>query len=486
MVVTRFAPSPTGYLHIGSARTALFSWLLARHSGGTFILRIEDTDQRRSTAESARKILEDLRWLGLDWDEGPDVGGPNGPYFQSRRLDTYRKYIDQLIQQDRAYKCFETPEELSAARKADKAYRYNGAGRKLTAAQITQYEAEGRPCVVRLRMGDEDITVNDAILGSVTFKAEELEDFVIRKSDGFPTFHLAVVVDDYIMGVTHVIRGQEHLMNTPKHMALQRALGFSTPGYAHIPLIFNMAGTKMSKRDKDKAAKLAAPIPEIDINDFRLAGYLPEAILNFVALLGWSPGGDREFMTPAEMTELFSIERIGKTNARFDRDKLRAFNAEYIKNADKDRLRYLAREFLELTDYPLKHADDVTLDRIIDMYRPRSRTLADMAESSAFFLADRIEYDPKAVRKVLAKEGVSTYLTDMHQHLADLQPWTAAQIHQSIDLYAAGAVVKIGAVAQPIRVAVAGKAVSPPIDQTLELLGREKTLARILTAMQQV
>ncbi|NLX06303.1 MAG: glutamate--tRNA ligase [Phycisphaerae bacterium] len=484
--VTRFAPSPTGYLHIGGARTALFNWLLARKTSGRFILRIEDTDQRRSTDESTRMILEDINWLGLIWDEGPEVGGANGPYFQSQRLEIYRKCTDQLIAAGRAYKSFETAEELEAAReearKAGKGFKYDGRAKNLTPEQIRQYETEGRPFVVRLATTGEDVTVNDMILGQVVFKAEELEDFVILKSDGFPTYHLGVVVDDHLMGVTHVLRGQEHLMNTPKHIALQRALGFPTPIYAHLPLIFNMDGSKMSKRDKEKAAREGRPAPEIDVHDFRLAGYLPEALLNFVALLGWSPGGDREIMSLSEMTQLFSIERIGKTNARFDREKLAAFNAEYIRSVPLERLREAMRDFLALTDYPLKAADDGLLDRILVMYRERAKTLAEIAQKSRMFFVEQVEYDEKAVAKVLKKDPASKVLADMAERLAGLEAWTAANIHQAIETYAAENELNMGKVAQPLRVAVSGETVSPPIDQTIEALGKDVAIARIQQA----
>ena len=488
-IVTRFAPSPTGYLHVGGSRTALFNWLLARKLGGKFVLRIEDTDQVRSTEESTRKILEDMHWLGLTWDEGPEVNGPNGPYFQSQRLEIYRKYAEQLLAAGRAYKCFETPEELAAARTKAKAegrpLKYNRAALKLLPEQIKDLETQGRPFVIRFHMPDTDIVVHDVILGDVTFKVPELEDFVIVKSDGFPTYHFAVVVDDYLMQVTHVLRGQEHLMNTPKHQALQEAFGFPHPVYAHMPLIFNMDGSKMSKRDKEKAIKAGKTPPEIDVHDFRVAGYMPEALLNFVSLLGWSPGGDRELMSIAEMTQLFSVERIGKTNAKFDRDKLRAFNTEYIKTATRERLREVVQQFLDVTDYPLKHADPGVREQILELYQPRSRTLVEMAEMSRFFLVDEITYDPKAVDKVLKKdEGAAAVLADLLDRLTGLAPWTVESLTQCIDGYAAEKQLKMPKVAQPIRVAVAGTAVSPPLYETLHVLGKEKTIKRIAQAKQ--
>jgi glutamyl-tRNA synthetase len=477
-IVTRFAPSPTGYLHIGGARTALFNWLLAKQQGGKFILRIEDTDQVRSTDESTLRILEDMKWLGLDWQEGPEVGGPNGPYFQSQRLEIYREWAQKLIDMGRAYKCFATPEELAEARAKDKGFKYDRRGLKLTPDEIAAYEAEGRPAVIRFKMPDKDITVHDAILGDVTMKAPELEDFVIMKSDGFPTYHFAVVLDDYHMQVTHILRGQEHLMNTPKHMALQEAMGFPHPTYAHLSVIFNMGGGKMSKRDKEKALKAGLTPPEIDVHDFKVAGYMPEAVLNFIALLGWSPGHDIELMPMDELIQRFSIDRIGKTNARFDRDKLRSFNMEYIKNASRDRLREVVKEFLAVTDYPMKQADPAMFEKLLDLYQPRSRTLVEMAENSAFLFVDEVTYDEKAVNKFLRKEGVESMLAEIKDRLAALPDWTLEPLHKVIEDYCAEKELGMGKVAQPIRVVVTGSTVSPALNETLEALGREKTLKR--------
>ncbi len=482
-VVTRFAPSPTGYLHVGGARTAFFNWLISKQKGGRFILRIEDTDQVRSTDESCRKILQDMKWLGLDYNEGPEVGGPNGPYFQSQRLGIYREYAEKLLSMRRAYKCFETPEELTAAREKARAegktYKYDRRGYHLTPEQVKELESQGRPYVIRFLMPDKDITVHDIILGDVTMRAPELEDFVIMKSDGFPTYHFGVVIDDYHMQVTHVLRGQEHLMNTPKHIALQEALGFPHPAYAHLPVIFNMEGGKMSKRDKEKAIKAGKTPPEIDIYDFRAGGYMPEALLNFIALLGWSPGNDLEFMTIEKMIELFSIERIGKTNAKFDREKLRAFNNEYIKNASRERLREVIRQFLEVTDYPMKQADEAMLEKLIELYQPRSRTLVEMAEGSRFFFVDQVAYDSKAVDKFLRKDNGATVLAELEARLSGVDPWNRETIGKSIEGYCQEKNLGLGKVAQPIRVAVTGTAVSPPLFETLETLGKEKTLRRL-------
>ncbi len=574
-IVTRFAPSPTGELHIGGARTALFNWALARRHGGKFILRLEDTDRARSSEASTRRIIADLKWLGIDWDEGPDIEGdsledwlkPDAPivkrgdqesYFQSERLDIYRRYIDQLLESGRAYKCFKTPEELDAmrqaARAAGKAIAYDPAeSRSLTSAQIAALEAQGRPYVVRFAMPDHAITVRDAVLGDVTVEPSQLEDFVIVKADGFPTFHFAVVVDDSTMGVTHVMRGQEHLANTPKHIALQEALGFDHPVYAHIPLIFNPDGSKMSKRDKAKAAraagrehvrslaevdgwiedvvrdgrsdanymarpesafseadvrafldgkndhthiagmiafKLGVPLPEIDTADFRDSGYLPHALNNYLALLGWNPGGDVERFDMEFLRQNFSIERIGKSNAKFDREKLLAFNQEAIAKLPESEFRHqlwnvntwagrswYARYF----DGP----DDPLFIAFARAYQPRSRTLRDPEHLGAFFFkkTEDITYDlsDKNIHKTLLKnDGEGKGVLDaIRPILKAVDPWSGAAAQAALEKFAETRNLKLGAIAQPLRIAISGTTVTPPLDLTLEILGGPAVLHRI-------
>ena len=499
-VVTRFAPSPTGALHVGGARTALFNWAFARRHGGRFVLRMEDTDQARSTPQSTRSILADLRWLGLDWDEGPPCPehwddalaegfdpdasalGDRGPYFQSQRLAIYREHLQRLIDADQAY------------------------------------EDEGAH---RFRVPGGDISIADEVLGEVVVKAEQLKDFVIFKSDGFPTFHFAVVVDDALMGVTHVIRGQEHLSNTPKHVALQDALGFDRPRYAHIPLIFNPDGSKMSKRDKAKVARTAArhrewpvltvapeayeafrnkksddaaiaeaiaqelnlTLPEIDVLDFRRSGYLPQVLLNTIALLGWSPGNDIERFDLDFLVAHFGLDRIGKSNARFDRDKLFRFNAEAIAALASGKFRRLLTEHF-------KRFHPGCLDRLGDhfdafaaSYQGRSRTLGEPVTIGEFFLADddAIEYDQKAVKKVLEKndgEGL-TVLGEVVPLLESCGDWSVPGLDTLIKGLAEKKGIGLGRIAQPLRVAVSGGTVSPPIGDTLTILGRQTTLERI-------
>lgn len=531
-IVTRFAPSPTGYLHVGGARTALFNWAFARRHGGRFILRIEDTDAARSTDESTRKILEDLRWLGLNWDEGPEVGGPSGPYFQSQRGHLYKQYLEQLASSGRAYRCFKTAEELTADRNKAKAegraYKYDPSeSLHLSKEQVAAFEAAGRPFVWRFRMPDTDVTVHDLVLGDVTIKAAELEDFIIIKGDGGPTFHFANVVDDATMHVTHVLRAQEHLMNTPKHVAMFDALGLPRPKYAHMPLIFNSDGSKMSKRDKAKVARAAVKdrkvtavpgiddatfrafvdkksdaaeiavavaaafdliLPEIDVHDFRRSGYLPSVILNYLALLGWSPGNDLERFDLQFLAENFDLERIGKSNARFDRAKLLAFNTEAIGKLTPDEFFARWREHLVAfhPDYLAKF-DDAKLRILAEAYRPRSRTLDEPAINGRFFITPDVEfaYDAKAVEKVLKKENGAglAMLRDLLAMLTEIADWNGPAIHTALEEFAKRAGKGMGDVAQPLRVAVSGSTVSPPIQDTLALLGKASTLARINRAI---
>ncbi|MCH6550698.1 MAG: glutamate--tRNA ligase [Planctomycetes bacterium] len=540
---TRFAPSPTGHLHVGGARTALFCWALARANGGRFLLRIEDTDRRRSSESSTRELLEGLEWLGIDWDEGLEYkawgGGESGPYRQSERLDLYRVHAERLIKQGAAYRAFETPQELEAARAAAAAerrgYRYDRAALRLDPETIARYLREHRPYVVRFRVPDEgEITVQDEVRGDVCVSAEELDDLVIMKADGYPTYHFAVVVDDELMGVTHVIRGQEHLYNTARHVLLQEALGFRRPAYAHLSLIFNPDGSKMSKRDKDRALRravadagiedpprcpasdepvvsqehwawwraskdhqlelepaerlaeaLGVDLPEIDVEDFRRAGYLPEVLVNYLALLGWSPGGDREKFDRAFLIEHFDLDRIVKSPARFDREKLRAFNLDALQAMSGEAFekqlrahgeRYRA-EFLE-------KLGERKFSLFAAANHARSKTLDDPFRDGRFFVIadDEVVYEQsKAVRKALGGDPSGcARLEALVPILQNLAEWSGPALEEAVTRYAdehAGG--KLGKVAQPLRIAVSGGPVSPAIFDTLVILGREATLNRI-------
>ena len=474
-IKTRFAPSPTGYLHVGGARTALFNFLLARQGGGTFLLRIEDTDRTRHDESAIARIIDDMRWLGLNWDEGPEVGGNNGPYQQSQRLGVYGQYIDRLLEAGQAYFAFETPEQLDAMRaQADKGgFRYTRPNPLPSVADAEKARAEGKPVVVRFLCPDKDVTIHDEAFGDVTIPAAEMDDFIIRKADGYPTFYLANVVDDALMGVTCICRGQEFLGQTWRQSALREALGLDEPLYCHLPLIMDVKGRKLSKRDGD-----------VDVHDFRSAGYLPEVLVNFIALLGWNPGGGREKLAMAELIEHFSIERIGKANAKFDRDKLLAFNTDAIAAADEDRLLAGLRDYLSL--HPdislLIDADDEALLRCLLRANKGFRTFADIpAKCNVLFVADdAYDYDAKAVAKVLAKNDSAglAVLSDLQADLAACE-WAADGLEGLIKAYCEAHGLGMGKVAQPIRVAVTGTTISPSIFDTLVILGREKTLARI-------
>ncbi|HVT79150.1 MAG TPA: glutamate--tRNA ligase [Phycisphaerae bacterium] len=529
MVKTRFAPSPTGFLHVGGARTALYSWLYARKVavGGQdakFVLRIEDTDQVRSTAESAAGILQDLLWLGIQWDEGPVVGGSKNQFFQSERLELYDKHIKELLAKDAAYEAYESPAQLTAMRQAaekeKRPFRYR---RDIPGRQLAPQE--GVKPVVRFAMPYKDITVHDLILGDVTVVAAEHDDIVIRKADGFPTYHFAVVIDDHYMGITHVLRAQEHLMNTFKHLGLYEALGWKPPEHGHLPLVFNMDNTKMSKREKAKAVRadmqakypdknystviektgidaktfadfmakksdavelavriagsVGTKLPEIDVQDFRRSGYLPEALCNFIALVGWAPGNDIELMSRDEMLRLFSLEGIQKTPGRFDRKKLAWMNGEYIRKATIDRLADAVESFNAVTDTPLKNASREVIKELLAMYQERMVTIAEMADNARFFFEEPV-YDPKAVDKHVSNNGGIDFLRAIQSILGPVtaDQWNKTGLAEPMDrVLALGE--KRGAAAQALRVALSGGAVSPPLLETIALLGREKTLARI-------
>ncbi len=487
----------------------LFNWLLARKLGGTFILRIEDTDRSRHVEDSVAKIAEDLRWLGLPWDEGPEVGGGFGPYFQSRRLELYDTHLQRLLESGDAYYALESPEELAAMRASAKeqsgGFKYPRPDPLPTIEQGRAARADGKPVVVRFKMPNRDVTIVDDILGEVTVAADQLEDLVIQKSDGFPTYHFACVVDDELMGVTHVLRGQEHLMNTPKHVAMQHALGFRTPRFAHLPVIFNMSGSKMSKRDKEKAIKKGEPPPEIDVHDFRRAGYLPEAVVNFIALLGWNPGDDRETFTLAELTEAFSVERVGKANAKFDREKLLAFNTAWAARVSSERLVEAYRDYLETNEVLSSPSRPIGDGQYQWIFQPSGspptdddlrwilsvcegfRTFRHVGEKVRFLFTpdEEIVYEPKAVKKVLAKNDGAGYamLEYLLPKLEGLKSWTADGFEKLLAASCEERGTKLGNVAQPLRVAITGTTISPSIHESLAKLGKERTMARVVRCL---
>jgi len=530
MVVTRFAPSPTGYLHVGGARTALFNWLLAKKMGGKFILRIEDTDTRRNTPTAAQQVMDDLQWLGLNWDEGPRVGGENGPYLQSERRDIYDKYIQQLLDEGKAYYCFETQEELGAIRdasaKAKTALVYPRPEKYPTLEDVEKAKSEGRPVVVRFAMPDTDVVITDVVRGEVNVAAGEIGDFIIKKSDGFPTYHMAVVIDDELMGVTHIIRGQEHLMNTPGHQALQDALGFRRPTYAHMSVTVSEGGGKLSKRERPKALKnfiksrseinvdelvgiggitaeelesfvkgktipdmpiidaiakqIGLKLPEINVVDFFKSGYLPETMINFLGLLGWSTSDDREVMQLAEQIECFDLKRLAKSNSLFDRKKLLSFNTEHMKLVGKEELLANFKNYLKEISSPLTAADDELLKRFLTI-NEGARTLAEIEVKCKFVFVenDAIEFDKKAVKKVLKKGNALEMLAEIRSRFAALEEITAEGIEKLLRDLAEEKEVGLGKVAQPLRVAICGNTISPPIFESVDIIGMKSTLERI-------
>ncbi len=476
-VRARFAPSPTGYLHVGGARTALFNFLFCRHGDGAFVLRIEDTDVRRNVEGAEDKLLEDLRWLGVVWDEGPGVGGDFGPYRQSERRELYDAACRQLLDSGIAYYAFDTPEQLDAMRReasrAKRNFRYPRPKTFPNQGHAEKARADGLPVVVRFKIPDHDVEVRDEILGTVRFPVNEMDDFVIVKSNGWPTYHFAVVVDDAAMEITHVLRAQEHLMNTSRHVLLQQALGYPIPKYAHLPLVFNMDGSKMSKRDTEA----------VYVHDFRAEGYLPEALANFIALIGWSPGDDREKMSLDEMARAFSLDRVGKTAGRFDRDKLLAMNTLWGADLPLDRLTEAFRDYLEVGQSALRSMMDDDITRQVLVACKGFRTLRDVETKVAPLFApdDEVVYDPKAVRKVLEKKegrGWKT-LERLAPELEALTPWSAEGLEKLIARFCEQHELKLGDVAQPLRVAVTGRTISPAIYDTLTILGKDKTANRI-------
>ena len=531
MIVTRFAPSPTGYLHVGGARTALFNWFLARRMGGKFLLRIEDTDVKRNTPTATQQVLEDLKWLGIDWDEGPDKGGPNGPYLQSQRLDLYTQYAQKLLAEGKAYYCFDTAEELERMRKQAEAEKrknvYLRPEHFPDESDVQKARAKGRLVTIRFAVDQsKPVVVNDEIRGQVQFEPTELSDFIIIKSDGFPTYHFAVVVDDELMKVTHVIRGQEHLMNTPNHQLLQQALGFHTPVYAHLPVIVSEGGGKLSKRECAKVLKTAikakvdvdlsavakvggigldevnsflagdtAPdmpiidamaeslgvhLPEINIVDFLKSGYLPETLVNFLALLGWNPGDGREIMTTEELIASFDLSRVNKSNSLFDRRKLLAFNTEQLKLCRPQRLLEHFKVYLKEIQSPVASADDTMLARLLKV-NVGARSLEQIERKSrfAFIADDAIVYDDEAVKKVLLKSEGLAMLVAVSQGLKNLPVLTSESIEELLRGLAEQKQVGLGKVAQPLRVALTGTTISPPIFDTVDILGLDRTLKRI-------
>jgi len=454
----------------------LFNWLYARRHGGTFILRIEDTDVERSSADMTTGILDSLRWLGLDWDEGPGVGGPHAPYLQSERLEKYAEAAARLVADGLAYYCYCRPEDLKAKREAAEAaggaWMYDRTCLALSRDEIASREAAGAPRATRFHVPPGETTFDDAVRGLITVAHDHVEDFVIVRSDGNPTYQLSVVVDDVDMGVTQVVRGDDHISNTPKQVLLYRALGAMVPGFAHVPLILGPDKKRLSKRHGATS-----------VGEYEAQGHLPEAMVNFLALLGWSPGsGDREVFTRDELVSVFALEGISGGNAVFNQDKLDWFGQQHM-------LRLSAREILRRLRPSLEAAglwqaafDDGRrewIDAVIDLVKPRARRLGDFVPQLRPFLDDRVELDPAAVEKHLSAAGVREHLDALRARIATLEPFDRQSLESCLRSVAEERGIKAGILIHAARVAVTGQAVSPGIFEVLELVGRETVLARL-------
>ena len=461
-IVTRFAPSPTGFLHIGGARTALFNWLFARRHGGTFILRIEDTDQERSTPESVVAILEGMTWLGMTWDEGP--------YYQTERRELYRKEAKRLLAEGKAYRCVCTPEELDRRREAARAKgekpRYDRRCRDLPPSG-----AEGKPFVVRFKAPLSGTTVvRDLLRGDIAYENEELDDLVLLRSDGSPTYNFVVVVDDATMGITHVLRGDDHLNNTPKQVLLYEALGTLLPRFGHFPLIHGMEGGKLSKRQDD-----------VSVMAYRDRGFLPEAMVNYLVRLGWGHG-DQEIFSVEELTRIFSLESVGKSPSRFDPEKLLHLNAHYIKTGNPERLAALLVPFLGKRGFDVEPSP--WLVKAVRTFQERSRTLEEMAESSEFYFRCK-DPDPKAAEKFFTPEMAPVF-EEIAREFADLPDFTPAAMEPVLHRVAEKTGSKLGKVAQPMRVALTGGTVSPGIFEVMDVLGRDEVIRRLSRASRRI
>lgn len=477
-IKVRFAPSPTGDLHVGNIRTALFDWAYARHTGGIFLFRIEDTDRSRVTDEYIAAAIDTLKWLGLNWDEGPEVGGPHGPYLQSQRLEIYSEWADRFIKQGDAYHCYCTPEELEARREAQKesgqAPGYDGKCRSISDDDLARYQAEGREPVIRMRMPEGSTTFTDVIRGECTFDHNFVPDFVLVRADGSPLYTLAVAVDDVLMEVTHVLRGEDLLSSTPRQIRVYQAMGVKEedyPLFAHLPFVMGTDNAKLSKRNG-----------ETSIAWYREQGFLPEAICNYLALLGWSPGDDRENLTLKELTELFTIERVNSNPARFDMKKLENINGDKIRALTLDDFYTWSLPFLQrakVVSTPITDQQEHVVRQALPIIQERLIKLSEVPGMLAFLFTEKVDLDPESVAKYLdgdAKQIIAKAL----EVLTALSTWS----HEAIDGALRAALIeqmglKPRLAFSAIRVAITGSHISPPLFESMEILGRERVLARL-------
>ncbi|MFN4227264.1 MAG: glutamate--tRNA ligase [Candidatus Ratteibacteria bacterium] len=473
MVRVRFAPSPTGYLHIGNARTALFNYLFAKKNKGKFILRIEDTDKERSKKEYEIAIMEDLKWIGIEWDEGPDIGGEYGPYRQSERIDIYREFAQKLLKEGVVYKCYCTKEELEKMRKdaQEKGLPpgYDGRCRNLTREKISHYEKEGRDFVLRLKVPEERIEINDLIRGKVIFEGEHLTDFVIMKSDGTPTFNFAVVIDDYLMKITHVIRGEDHLSNTPKHILIFKAIGAEIPQFAHMSMTLGPDRTRLSKRHGATSVRA-----------YREEGFLPEAFFNYISLLGWGTTESREIFTKEELINEFSLERCHKASAIFDREKLLWMNSFYIRKTEIDRIYQLSIPFLKqagLVEDQISKEKEEYIKKAISLEQEKIKTLKEIPYLIEFFFKEP-EYEKENYEKLINQE-TKKELEELLNIFEQMDSFKKEEIESKVRDYCKEKNIKTSMVFHPLRFAVSGRTKGPDLFGMIELLGKEKTIERI-------
>lgn len=477
----RFAPSPTGYLHIGGARTALFNWLYARHYGGTFILRIEDTDNLRSTPEAVNAILDGMKWLSLDWDEGPEKGGEYGPYFQMQRLGLYQPYINQLLADGNAYYCYCTSGELETRRRKRLAEGeqaiYDRRCLYLSEAEKKQMEKEGKKPAIRLKMPGNAVVVNDLIKGEMDFDSRLLSDFVIVKSDGIPTYNFAVVIDDILMKISLVMRGDDHISNTPKQIVIYQALGVTLPDFAHIPMIMGPDNTRLSKRHGATS-----------VIEYKKMGFVPEAVVNYITHLGWSSGNNQELFTIDELVKGFTLDKISKHSAIFDMEKLNWFNSEYLKRMSDETYGKMLLPYLQEVNFMDNQiSDDLFqwLKEVISLMKSRVRNFRQFLEYADYFFTEDFKIEDDAV-KVLKEEGVKTILTQLLERLKKITLWTEGNIEQVVREIASEMNLKGKQIIHPTRISLSGKKVGPSLFALMEVLGKERNIERLERVIQRL
>jgi glutamyl-tRNA synthetase len=479
-VKVRFAPSPTGDLHIGGVRTALFNWLFARHNEGKFVLRIEDTDQERSTQESVEQIISAMKWVGLNWDEGPDAGGDFGPYYQSERNEFYKKALDYLLEKDRAYYCYCTPEEIdqmrAEAEASGKPSLYPGRCRHLSQEEIEEFKKEGRKPTIRLKVPTEGYTlVNDLIRGEVSFENSLIGDLIIAKSDGTPTYNLACVVDDHHMEITHVIRAEEHLSNTPKQVLIYQALDYPLPEFAHVPMILAPDRSKLSKRHGATS-----------VDEFKDLGYLPQALINYLLLLGWSPGNNEEIIPLEQAIRDFDLQDVSRTAAVYDVQKLTWMNGNYMKSLPLEEIIRQAMPFIKKAGYIPDNPTDSEIERlnkIVEVVRERSRTLVELVEGMDYFYKEIEGYDEKGVKKHFQPEDTLMVLENNLDCLEKVVPFEEAAIEAVYRQRSEELGIKTARMIHTTRLALSGKTFGPGVFTLIELVGRETAIKRLKKAI---